>query len=206
MALPCPPPPHSQPPPPLIPAAPTELSICDPRHGPSRWPAGPSTDPLTPGKCYARSRSLPQTRGFTGQSCATSLQWGLPRKGEAPPTAWMLPPGQSHVSPSGRAVSPPSPTPAQMEARPPRLAYPVLLLPALSVALLSLHLQGDGGQAVLRPHQLLRQRRLLGLLQGQGLGRGREQRARGVGRSWGACLGLSPTLASEMCPTGGSGT
>lgn len=107
--------------------------------------------------------------------------------------------------PSRAVLCPPHPQP-WLRWRParPRLAYPVLLLPALSIALLSLHLQGDGGQAVLRPHQLLRQRRLLGLLQGQGLGRGREQRARGVGWSW-ACLGLSPTLASEMCPLGARG-
>lgn len=36
-----------------------------------------------------------------------------------------------------------------------RPAYPVLLLPALSISLLSLHLQGDGGQAVLCAHQFL---------------------------------------------------
>lgn len=37
----------------------------------------------------------------------------------------------------------------------PGLPYPVLLLPALGISLLPLHLQGDGSQAVLCPHQLL---------------------------------------------------
>lgn len=89
-----------------------------------------------------------------------------------------------------------------MEAHLPGLPYPVLLLPALGVSLVPLQIQGDGGQAVLCTHQLLRQRRLLGLLQGQGLGRGGEQRAWGLGWSWGHAWALPLPCPGKCAPWG----
>lgn len=85
---------------------------------------------------------------------------GTPREGLKLPSLSGAPQGQSHASPSDGLLQ--AGLGLRLRRRP---TYPVLLLPALSISLLSLHLQGDGGQAVLCAHQFLGQRRLLGLLQ-----------------------------------------
>lgn len=134
----------------------------------------------TPSKCCGCSWSLPWTRGLSrAKPCVMSLTRGFPKEGLNLPQQ------------AGQA-SPPDGLPTQ-EALLHHCTNPVLLLPALCISLLPLHLQGDGSQAVLGAHELLGQRCLLRLLQGQGLGRGKEQRAGGLAGPRGIA-GLSPTL------------
>lgn len=151
------------------PAAPnTALPVGLPRH---------LLIPRCPGSAVPAAALSPQTRIHQAGFCHPPLT-GDPAEGQKlpPPIAWGLPQGpllQTGAPPCRVCLL------AHTEAHLPGPPYPVLFLPALSVSLLPFHLQGDGGQAVLRTHQFLRQRRLLGLLQGQGLGEGREQRAWG---------------------------